>query len=426
MILRRVIMFLGLLPFLLGGCGKESTPPSNQSPEMPILKVALSADGRLTVDGAAATMESLRASLRTLSEKHGGVCYYREASPNGPPPMATDVIKAIVEARLPMRLSSRPDYSDSISIEGKPCAGVVDFEVARVAIDPGEHWKEFRSELYACMKNICLPVLKGEGEFKGITIEVLADPTDRCSAEDRAAGLRKVYEADSQIVPGSLKEDKFTTDAGLAGVHFAFDQQRERNGKRIKDCSSIYIVQNARGVSVFLAVSASGAGDEPTNLDSTDRMIRKTLRLSSGPDSAYAIGAELETGYIADSDPEMAAAIAQAQETLPQFWQVFAAREHGESDFLLVIRITEKGRTEHFVISDFERRDGKTFVTIRSDPKVVSNVKRGDRMEIPATEITDWRYVRDGKQVGLRTTKVLLQRMPADRIQAAKKLSTDR
>jgi uncharacterized protein YegJ (DUF2314 family) len=149
-------------------------------------------------------------------------------------------------------------------------------------------------------------------------------------------------------------------------------------------------------------------------------MIRKTLRLSSRPDYSDSIGAKPGKGYVSESDPEMAAAIAQAQETLPQFWQVFEARDHGESDFLLVVRITDKGRTEHFVITDFERRDGKTLITIRSDPKVVSNVRRGDRMEIPATDITDWRYVRDGKQVGLRTAKTLLKRMPTDRIQAAK------
>jgi uncharacterized protein YegJ (DUF2314 family) len=357
-----------------------------------------------------------------VSEKHGGVCYYREAGQQEPPAIAMDVLKAIVEAGLPMRLSSRPDYSDSIGIEGKPCAGVVDFEVAGVAIHPGEHWKEFRSELYACVKDICLPVLKGEGEFKGITIEVLADPTDRCSAEDRAAGLLKVYEADSKIVPGSLKEDKFTTDAGLAGVHFAFDEQRERNGKQVKDRNSIYIVQNARAVSVFLAVSASGVGHEPADVGPVDQMIRKTLRLSSRPDYSDAIGAKRDKAYIADSDPEMAAAIAQAQETLPQFWQVYEAREHGESDFVLVVRIADKGRVEHFVITDFERHDGKTMVTLRSDPKVVSGVKRGDRIEIPAADITDWRYVRDGKEVGMRTAKVLLKQMPADQVQALKKL----
>ena len=51
---------------------------------------------------------------------------------------------------------------------------------------------------------------------------------------------------------------------------------------------------------------------------------------------------------IGDDDPEMAAAIAKARQTLAQFWQVFDKREHGESNFVLVVRITDKGRIEHF------------------------------------------------------------------------------
>ncbi len=148
---------------------------------------------------------------------------------------------------------------------------------------------------------------------------------------------------------------------------------------------------------------------------------RFPIRLSSRPDYSDSIGAKRDKGYVADSDPEMAAAIAKAQETLPQFWQVFDTRKHGESDFILVVRITDKGRIEHFVTTDFERRDGKTMVTIRSDPKVVSSVKRGDRIEIPAADITDWRYVRDGKEAGMRTVKILLKHTPADQVQALKK-----
>ena len=105
---------MGLLSFLLGGCSK-SAPPGAPSPDAPVLKVAVFADGRLTVDGTAATIQSLQASLRTLSEKHGVVWYYREAGKQEPPPIAMDVMKAVVEARLPIRLSSRPDYSDSIT-----------------------------------------------------------------------------------------------------------------------------------------------------------------------------------------------------------------------------------------------------------------------------------------------------------------------
>ena len=86
---------------------------------------------------------------------------------------------------------------------------------------------------------------------------------------------------------------------------------------------------------------------------------------------------------IGDDDPEMAAAIAQARQTLPHFWQVFDKREHGESNFVLVVRITDNGRIEHFFTTDFERRDGKTMVTISNAPKIVASVKAGDQVEIP-------------------------------------------
>lgn len=422
MTLRHVITFLGLVSFLLSGCSKQSAPPSTESSDRPILKIALSADGKLTVDGWDATLESLQASLHTLSEQHGAVCYYREAGQQGPPPIAMEVMKAIVASGLPLRISSRPDYSDSVGFDGKPATGEAVFAVADVALFPGEHWLEMRNEFYACVRNICLPVFKGVGEFKGVTIEVMADPTDFSSAEDRAAGLRKVYAADSAIVSGSLKEDNFTTDAGLTGVHFTFVERRVSNGKEVKSRNSIYLVQNTRGLCVSLIVHATGVSHESADLTAIDQMIRKTLRHSSRTYFSSSLGPKPALVHIPDSDPEMAAAIAQAQATLPQFWQVFKTREHGESDFLLVIRITDQGRTERFVLTEFEHRDGKTFGTIRSEPKIVTTVKRGDRIEIPATDITDWRYVRDGKEVGLRTAKILLKRLPAEQVQAVKKL----
>jgi hypothetical protein len=115
MTLRHLISIIGVLSVLLSGCSKHSAPPSAPSPDAPVLKVAVFADGRLTVDGTAATIQSLQASLNTLSEKDGVVWYYREAGQQEPPPIAMDVMKAVVEARLPIRLSSRPDYSDSIT-----------------------------------------------------------------------------------------------------------------------------------------------------------------------------------------------------------------------------------------------------------------------------------------------------------------------
>ena len=135
--------------------------------------------------------------------------------------------------------------------------------------------------------------------------------------------------------------------------------------------------------------------------------------------------AKRDKGYVEDSDPEMAAAIAKAQETLPQFWQVFDKRERGESNFVLVVRITDKGRIEHFHTTDFERRDGKTMVTISNAPKIVASVKLGDRIEIPKVDITDWSYMRDGKYVGMITMKPRFKHMPADQVEALKRVMTD-
>lgn len=78
------------------------------------------ADGRITVNGEPATMESLRGSLKELSQEKGVVWYYREAANSEPPPKAKQVIQAVIEARLPIRLSSRPDYCDAIGMDGKP------------------------------------------------------------------------------------------------------------------------------------------------------------------------------------------------------------------------------------------------------------------------------------------------------------------
>jgi hypothetical protein len=86
----------------------------------PVLKVAVMADGSITVDGSPATIDSLRVSLKRLAEQKGIVWYYRQAGEAKAPPESAEVIQAVIENRLPIRLSSRPDFSDAIGPDGKP------------------------------------------------------------------------------------------------------------------------------------------------------------------------------------------------------------------------------------------------------------------------------------------------------------------
>lgn len=80
-------------------------------------------DGRLAVDGEPAMIESLRSSLGRLAKRKGAIRYYREEGEAEAPIEAVEVMKAMIEHRLPIRLSSRPDYSDAIGAHGNPIAG---------------------------------------------------------------------------------------------------------------------------------------------------------------------------------------------------------------------------------------------------------------------------------------------------------------
>jgi hypothetical protein len=101
----------------LMGC---SRPPMSVSPSAPTLKITVMADGRITVDGSPATIDSVRVSLKRLAEQKGVVWYYREAGQAKAPPESAEVIQAVLENHLPIRLSSRPDFSDAIGPDGRP------------------------------------------------------------------------------------------------------------------------------------------------------------------------------------------------------------------------------------------------------------------------------------------------------------------
>lgn len=81
----------------------------------PVLKIAVFSDGRLTVDGNPASIQSLRESLKEIAAEHGVVRYYREAAQKTAPAIATEVIKQVIQARVPIRLSTKPDYSDAVA-----------------------------------------------------------------------------------------------------------------------------------------------------------------------------------------------------------------------------------------------------------------------------------------------------------------------
>lgn len=118
---------------------------------------------------------------------------------------------------------------------------------------------------------------------------------------------------------------------------------------------------------------------------------------------------------VPDNDTEMAAAIAKARSTLPEFWREMEAPGLGVESFSLKVAIPYgTNRHEHFWLTDIERRGDRISGVISNDPNDATHVVKGERYEFTEADISDWLIRRNGKMVGNETMRPLLKRMPEE------------
>jgi hypothetical protein len=82
------------------------------------LKISVLASGAILLDGQPAGLEQLDAALERLKQDRGQVWYYREQSAGAPPPAGLAVIQRVVQHKIPVSLSSKPDFSDWVDGQG--------------------------------------------------------------------------------------------------------------------------------------------------------------------------------------------------------------------------------------------------------------------------------------------------------------------
>jgi uncharacterized protein YegJ (DUF2314 family) len=113
---------------------------------------------------------------------------------------------------------------------------------------------------------------------------------------------------------------------------------------------------------------------------------------------------------VAADDPAMDAAIAEAQRTLPEFLAMLRDPPRGADGFGIKYPL---GGWEHIWV-DTLRLDGDAIVGRLGNHPVQEGFAIGDEVRVPLAEISDWAYFApDGVMQGHRTTRVLLDRMPA-------------
>ena len=84
----------------------------------PVVRIRVGKAGEIWLDGARTTLEALRPQLVELRARNGVVWYHRTAPGADPAPEAMAVINLVIEHRLPISLSLRPDFSDVVRADG--------------------------------------------------------------------------------------------------------------------------------------------------------------------------------------------------------------------------------------------------------------------------------------------------------------------
>jgi hypothetical protein len=104
---------------MIDGCQRR---PSGSDPGSgPAAKIKIGQDGVVSLDDKTVSLDELKTALSKLKQSPGSsVWYYRENPAGEPHPNAKEVLKLIIDARLPIRLSTKPDFSDFVGLDGRP------------------------------------------------------------------------------------------------------------------------------------------------------------------------------------------------------------------------------------------------------------------------------------------------------------------
>jgi uncharacterized protein YegJ (DUF2314 family) len=117
---------------------------------------------------------------------------------------------------------------------------------------------------------------------------------------------------------------------------------------------------------------------------------------------------------IAEDDAEMEAAITHAKSTLNEFLATVANPPAGSSGFKLKVELTDSNGSEHFWVEPFKQTATGFEGTLANHPEIISGVKLGQTISFARSQVSDWGYVLNGRQVGSFTVCVMMKHVSAD------------
>lgn len=83
-----------------------------------ILKISVLSTNSVLLNGKKIGPDELMSVLSEAKNSNGVVWYYRENPAGEPPPAASRVIQMVIDNKLPISMSTKPDFSDYVDEDG--------------------------------------------------------------------------------------------------------------------------------------------------------------------------------------------------------------------------------------------------------------------------------------------------------------------
>jgi uncharacterized protein YegJ (DUF2314 family) len=122
---------------------------------------------------------------------------------------------------------------------------------------------------------------------------------------------------------------------------------------------------------------------------------------------------------ISRGDPDMAAAMRKARDSLPDFFAMMRAPAPSVRGFSVKVGVRDGDEREFFWIAPFRETGGDRFAgEINNTPRSVRNVRRGQTIAFTRDEIVDWLYIDGTRMKGNFTMCPLLKNEPPSQAKA--------
>ena len=116
-------------------------------------------------------------------------------------------------------------------------------------------------------------------------------------------------------------------------------------------------------------------------------------------------------------NPAVSAAVRQAQAGLSDFLALAAKPPANTRDFKVQVMAEDSNGIETFWITHFTPLQQRFIGEVANEPQIVKSVVWGQQLRFTREQITDWGYLKNGRQVGSFTICALFKDMPPEQVE---------